>query len=242
MTGSDMLRYLVLAIAISAAPPLSSAAARSARAPVAIDEKCHPEGHFAFLETGTRLYRQGASVALRPMVDVSPAGTLELPSDCVTGWSVTGPGRLSRDRTALSIAADAPVGSTIVVTFVYRNSPVVARLEVIGREAVVLTGTWSQKSVEGCIGAETVGELEFAPDNVFSVTFVPFETYRDYWGHYSYDADSGAIRLNVEGGNLVPDGLDLEGAAELAGGRLRLSGVSLGGRGAGVSGSCTYIF
>jgi hypothetical protein len=203
---------------------------------------CRPEGHFAFLETGTRVYRQGAAIAVRPMVDISPAGTEALAPRCVSGWSVSGPARLSADRATLTIDPQAPAGSEVAVTFRYRDEPVVARLRVVARDAVVLTGTRSQKSAEGCEGAEPVRELEFTPGDGFSVTFSPFETYKDYWGSYTFDPATGAIRLTVKGGNFVPPDLDLDGQAELSQGRLTLRGLNLGSRSGGPPRSCTYVF
>ena len=199
--------------------------------------------HFAFLATDTRIYRQGATIRVTPMVDVSPAGTRELPLRCTSGWSVSGPARLSADRTLLTMDDDAPVGATVAVGFRHAGRPVEARFRVIGRDEVVLTGRWSQRGIEGCGGAETVRELEFGAENRFSVTFTPFETYRDYWGTYAFDPATGALRLTVEGGNFVPPNLDLEGRAELSADGLVLGDMFLGSRqGYSPPGGCTYRF
>jgi hypothetical protein len=117
-----------------------------------------------------------------------------------------------------------------------------ARFQVIGRDEVVLTGRYSQQSVEGCEIPEPIGELEFNPGNRFSVTYRPFESYRDYWGSYDFDPATGRIALKPEGGNFVPSGLDLEGEAKLVDGRLVLSGVFLGSRGGRPQENCTYRF
>lgn len=214
----------------------------SAALPPPPDEACSPPGwHFAFVATGTTVYRQGATIGVTPKVDMSPAGTAELPLRCTSGWSVTGPATLSRDRTSITIAPDAPVGATVTVGFRHLGKAIEAGFKVVAKDEVVLTGLWSQRSLEGC-SAESIGELEFRPDNRFAVTFHPFETYQDYWGSYVWDADTGRIRLTVEGGNFVPPGLDLDGAAELAGGRLRLTGLYLGSRGGSPQSDCTYLF
>jgi hypothetical protein len=217
---------------------------RPAPPPAAPDPECQPPGyHFAFLATDTRIYRQGSVVRLTPMVDVSPAGTRELPLRCTSGWSVSGPARLGADRNILTIDPEAPVGATVAVGFRHAGGPVEARLRVIGRDEVVLTGRRSQRGVEGCAGADRVGELEFGAENRFSVTFTPFETYRDYWGAYAFDPATGALRLTVEGGNFVPPNLDLEGRAELSADGLVLSGMFLGSRqGYAPPGGCTYRF
>ena len=211
--------------------------------PALPDRECVPDYyHFAFLETDTRVYRQGATVKLTPKVDMAPAGTQEVPVRCTSGWSVRGPATLSADRTALTIAPDAPVGALVIVAFRHAGKPVEAQFRVISRDEVVLTGRWSQRSVEGCRIAEPVGELEFMPENRFSVTFRPFETYRDYWGTYSFDAATGRIALEVEGGNFVPPGLDLEGEAERGATGVVLKGLFLGSRQSEPQQDCIYRF
>lgn len=207
------------------------------------DTSClQPDYHFAFVGMDTTVYRQGAVVRLTPMVDRSPAGTAELPLKCTSGWAVTGPATLSPDRKSLTIAPDAPPGAIVHVRFHHAGKPVSTQFRVVARDEIVLTGRYSQKSLEGCHGAEPVRELEFRPENRFSVTFMPFETYKDYWGSYSFDPATKQIKLKVEGGNSVPANLDLEGEAELAEGRLRLKDIFLGSRDGAPQSGCTYLF
>lgn len=207
------------------------------------DTECFPPGHhFAFVATGTTVYRQGAVVKVTPSVDRSPGGTAELPLRCTAAWSVTGPATLSPDRTSVTIAPDAPVGSIVTVGFRHAGKPVEARFKVVSKDEIVLTGRYTQRSLEGCSAHEPIRELEFQPENRFSVTFLPFETYRDYWGTYVFDPATKRIRLTVEGGNFVPSSLDLEGEAELAEGRLRLKHMFLGSRDLTPQSGCTYVF
>jgi hypothetical protein len=211
--------------------------------PPAPDTECFPPGyHFAFLSLDTQIHRQGAKVKLTPEANLAPFGTQPLPARCLSGWSVTGPAKLSPDRSSLTIDSDAPVGSIVTIGFNHGGKPVKAQLRVIGRDEIVLTGRWSQTGVEGCEGVETVGELEFSPGNGFSVTFQPFETYRDYWGSYAFDPASGAISFKVEGGNFTPSGLDLEGRAERSEAGLTLRDVFLGSRYGPPQKDCTYRF
>ena len=208
------------------------------------DPACYPPGyHFAFLETDTQIYRQGATVGVRPMVNVAPAGTQALPLSCTSDWSISGPASLSADRSHVTINPDAAPGASISVTFRHAGKIVAAQLRVVGREEVVLTGRRSQQGSEGCTVPDKIGELEFAPQNRFAVTFVPFETYQDYWGTYEFDPATGLLRLKIEGGNFIPPGLDLEGRAELSSGRLILRDMFLGSRsGYAPDGSCAYVF
>jgi hypothetical protein len=208
------------------------------------DVACNPPYYrFAFLATSTTIYRPGTSVGITPTVDMSPAGTQALPLRCTSGWKVTGPARLSTDGTRLEIAPDAPPGDVVSVSFRHAGRTAETRLTVIGRDEVVLTGTWSQRSTEGCEATDPVRELVFQPGNRFAVTFVPFETYQDYWGTYEFDPASGRLLLKVEGGNNVPARLDLEGKAGLESGRLTLREIFLGSKSGFVPvGGCTYVF
>jgi hypothetical protein len=208
------------------------------------DTACFPPGyHFAFLATSTTVYRQGASVGITPTVDISPAGTQALPLRCTSSWSVSGPAKLSADRTRIEIDPDAAPGATVSVSFRHGGKAVGAELRVIGRDEVVLTGSWSQRSAGGCEAADPVRELVFRPGNRFAVTFYPFETYQDYWGSYEFDPATGRLLLKVEGGNFTPPGLDLEGKAGLESGRLTLSEMFLGSKnGFAPRGGCTYVF
>jgi hypothetical protein len=226
------LRQELLVLA-RAAPP----------APVLPDRECVPEFYnFAFLETDTQVYRQGATVKLIPTFNMQPAGTRAMPVRCTSGWSVTGPATLSADRTSLTIAPDAPVGALVTVAFSHEGKPVRAQFKVIGKDELVLTGRYSQRAVEGCDIPDPVRELEFFPGDRFAVTFQPFETYRDYWGSFAFDQATGRIALKVEGGNSVPAGLDLEGEAKLESGALVLTGVFLGSRHGPPQQGCTYRF
>lgn len=201
--------------------------------------------NFYFIEFDTSIFRQGATVRITPRANNAPAGNRELPLDCTSGWKVTGPARLSADRRSLVIAPDAPRGAKVGISFRYGSEEAGSSFEVIGRDDVVLTGRRTQQSVENCPGAERVGELEFSPGNRFSVTYQPFETYKDYWGTYSFDPSSGRLAMSIEGGNFQPPDVDLEGTARLGSdGRLVLDGFYLGGRrGTSLSPqNCRYIF
>lgn len=95
-----------------------------------------------------------------------------------------------------------------------------------------LVGLWHQASPPCASGAPppaTVEELEFEAGGRFLVTFVPFETYHDYWGPYRYDAATGALTMTAETGNAIPADLDLEGRATLApNGELVVEGIYFG--------------
>jgi len=222
---------------------LSAMAAGQIEPPPTPDTTClYPPDRHNFTTFSTPVFRQGATIHIRPQRDQMPAGYRDLPFECLSGWSIEGPAELSQDRHSLTISPDAPPGAEIILRYNVKGEPVMARLRVVARDAVVLTGTWSQSAAEGCDGLDPVRELEFGPDR-FSVTFTPFESYKDYWGTYRFDPATGALRLTVESGNNVPAGLDLEGTARVEDGHLVLDGMFLGDRnGSPREGGCRYRF
>jgi hypothetical protein len=51
---------------------------------------------------------------------------------------------------------------------------------------------------------QLIGELHFHTKG-FSITYNPFETYKDYWGSYTMDNSQTEIRITVDGGNKLPE-------------------------------------
>ncbi len=98
-----------------------------------------------------------------------------------------------------------------------------------------LTGRWREEAQVLCdtgqeiAPAQPIGELIFEKGSDFKVTWVAFETYVDYWGLYSYDAQTGALTMTVSRGNYIPSDPDLSGTAVIdARGRLVLNDMWLG--------------
>jgi len=91
----------------------------------------------------------------------------------------------------------------------------------------VLNGFWVEQARLECDGSRTellrgdgIGELWFG-NGEFTVTFSPFETYRDYWGTPQalvdrLDDHRGTLVLAVEDGNQIPPNLDIDGRYELS--------------------------
>jgi hypothetical protein len=102
-------------------------------------------------------------------------------------------------------------------------------------EANQLVGTWIERAQLACedgtasAAPQAIGELVFERDGGFSVTWFPFETYKDYWGEYSLNESDGTLQLKVAGGNYIPSDLDLSGAYHIdETGALRLEDLWLG--------------
>lgn len=95
-------------------------------------------------------------------------------------------------------------------------------------------GWWSEVSYrcgDGAVVENPIGEVWFCGPR-YSVTFFPFEVYKDYWGQYTYAPGSGRIRFEVAGGNQVPaDDADLSGVVlQPSDDVLVLEGLSFGSR------------
>jgi hypothetical protein len=75
-----------------------------------------------------------------------------------------------------------------------------------------------------------IGELLFQANGTFSVTWAPFEVYRDYWGTYTFDHQTSILELVIESGNHIPENVDLNGQLQVdENGRLLLENMWLGG-------------
>jgi len=70
--------------------------------------------------------------------------------------------------------------------------------------------------------------LEFRADGWFSVTWRPFETYRDYWGHWSLNERTRELELVIHGGNNRPADFMGHGQITISEGSLHLGEISLG--------------
>jgi hypothetical protein len=95
-------------------------------------------------------------------------------------------------------------------------------------------GRWEEVAQLGSDGtsesrpAKPIRELPLHAQG-FSVTWKPFETYKDYWGTYVLNADDGTIQMVVAAGNYVPEDFDGTGSLVLdEAGDLVLRGVWLG--------------
>jgi hypothetical protein len=59
---------------------------------------------------------------------------------------------------------------------------------------------------------DPIREIAFRTNGSFTVTWLPFETYVDYWGSYTLDPDAGTIEMIIDHGNYVPQDVDLSGS------------------------------
>lgn len=90
-----------------------------------------------------------------------------------------------------------------------------------------LVGKWRQQDGQ-CGVTLDVKELEFRADGWFSVTWRPFETYRDYVGSWSFNERTRELELTIEGGNNRPSDFIGQGRIRLSENLLDLGDISLG--------------
>lgn len=90
-----------------------------------------------------------------------------------------------------------------------------------------LIGTWRQDRTE-CGDAAPVAELIFRADGQFSVTWFPFETYKDYWGAWRYDEATRLLALSIDGGNYIPQDFAPSAVINVDAHQLSLGAISLG--------------
>lgn len=234
-----LVRLGVIALALCAQPAMAKETSAACINGIA---------HFLSVEPAPA--RQGATLRLTPIRGPGYAQEAE-PGVCITGWALSDPklARFTPDHSAIIIADDATPGAKLTISYRTRDPKVALRnvtatLTIVARDAVVLTGTRGQSGQAGCDGVEPIGEMKFAADGTFAVTFQPFETYVDYWGTYRFDPVTGALTLTVTGGNFQPPRLMLNGTARLEGKHLVLEGMFLGSRSdfAPPASGCTYRF
>jgi len=154
-------------------------------------------------------------------------------------WSIA-PGdgaRIDRTTGLLMIDPSTPSGSVFTVRADVEGGRRVVAVEahVFTAEANPLVGFWLETAQLECetetevIPEQPIDELVFGADGTFSVTWFPFEVYKDYWGTYTFDLTRGTLELVVTGGNYIPP--DVDGRGQLAwdaSGRLVLTELWLG--------------
>lgn len=223
-----------LTLSACATPPAPELDAPVTQA--AVDDACTQTQGYLVLTVSPALARQGATLTVRAAISPAPWSSESLPSSCLSSLDASPAGVVSvaPGRDAITIAADAAPGTEVTLTARHRQETGSVRFRVVGRDEVVLTGTWVQDRVKCDPGREPgqpLAELKFTDDGKFGATWQPFESYVDYWGSVAFDPATGAVALTPTGGNFVPSLLDVEGKARLDGERrLILEGVYLGDR------------
>jgi hypothetical protein len=137
----------------------------------------------------------------------------------------------------LTIDLATPSGSVFTVRADVENGRriVEAEVAVFTPDANPLVGWWREGAQMTCdtgadvVPAEPIEEVVFDAAGTFTVTWFPFEVYKDYWGTYAFDLERGTLDLTIEGGNYVPPDVDGSGRFAADGvGQLLLTELWLG--------------
>lgn len=156
----------------------------------------------------------------RPIPPQCANEILAVPADAIS---------LNEEGTAFRISENARPGQIVAILVMVEGRQIYETIEIVGAESIVLDGRYREQDNPGCPDRWTIGELHFEPDNRFSVTWQPFEAYKDYWGTYRFDAETGTIDLLASGGSHIPDGVDLSGQMRFEGdNRLVFEGFNFG--------------
>ena len=165
----------------------------------------------------------GESVTLDPMFTPSPWAFERLPAGCVGELSVHPEGaveftRLEDGTPVATVTDQAENGGVITIRTVYAGEePITATLSAYDPSTNPLVGIWEQIAYEGCPAGSRILELNFRADGTFSVTWTPFEGYRDYWGSYGFEQETGLLTLEIDGGNHIPEDVNVEEVGFLEG-------------------------
>lgn len=173
-----------------------------------------------------------ASVTLGESIEVKPGESRTLSiykwECCVYPVTVRANVRYSADASTafeltpdgyLTISRLAPAGLTFRIYGSVDGGRRIISTEVIvvTPDAFPLRGYWSQTQTLHCDGSagpadNPIQELAFHANGRFSVTWFPFEVYKDYWGFYSAGLPgSGHLSMAMQGGNYMPSGFRGDG-------------------------------
>jgi hypothetical protein len=153
---------------------------------------------------------------------------------CLSGWTISeGAHAVLHSGLGLVITApDAPEGAEFQISARIagqsQESTVRGFVRVTDPGLHPLAGNWTEVQEKSCSGgawrkpATPIGELVFKAGGTFTLTRSPFERYLDYWGTYRHVAASGALALEITGGNTIPSNHSATGRA-----RIMPSGVLL---------------
>ena len=189
---------------------------------------------------------RGNAYTLTPYFSTHPGAADRLPPGCVGDLSASPVEAVSWSRrddgTAVAtITEQAEIGKPIYIKTRYAGSESISLvLNVYEAKANPLIGFWVQEKDETCEPGSRIRELIFNADGTFSATWMPFETYKDYWGEYEYDLETSVLTLKPRRGNHIPDTVK-SGKIKLENGTLTpLEGMSFGTNGQGKSCSSPF--
>lgn len=242
-----LLSACLIAVSACAQAPDNVVVAADEPAPEQIITDHEACGFYPAIFVNPAIARQGADIKVVISEPVGPYPPRPVPPELLTGWKATPAGQvdLSRDGSKFTVLPTAAPGTDVTLSASFCGQRDITRtIRVVGKDELVLTGAWREQS-KVCTGEtpqDPVNELEFKDTGDFSITYFPFESYRDFWGKAEFDAKSGALAMTTTGGNRVPDSADLSGTVTLKDEKtLILEGFFLS-QPQTTGGVCTYTF
>ena len=161
-----------------------------------------------FFTTETRSVKAGDVISLQPYFIAYPGMSEPLPAACLRDIKINAANggvvyQTDSGEPFIRVADDARVGNVYTIAALYRDQSVIGRFSVFNPKADPLVGRYSQSSVD-CPADGVINEVVFSADGTFSVTWMPFESYKDYWGRYDFDPETSELSLTVKSGNDIP--------------------------------------
>ena len=208
-------------------------AGSSGLAPTLSGEACPDIGDRAyFFWMEARSAEPGDKIAMFPYWTDMPGAYNDLPAGCLDDLGVHPESAVTftRQEDGLPIAEISPdveAGTRILLEATYHGHSLIGPVEVYRAADNPLVGMWRQDG-EGCPENSAIQELVFTGGGDFSVTWTPFEVYKDYWGTYTYDPETGAVHLEVESGNQIPEDIVPDGSVIAGETGLSFEGLSFG--------------
>jgi hypothetical protein len=227
-----------LALAACATQPAPAPGSASTGSAASAGACQWPEGHILLIAGGFEALEVKPGESVQLGIESTPGRfgtTTPLPASCRPTWSLEPAGAARIDAAGrLTVPAGTPVGTAFLAAAEVNGERARREVRVADPEPSAIVGRWRQAGPAECggvaVAADSMGieELILRPTGQFSVTWLPFETYKDYWGRYEYDRATGRLKFQVEGGNRVPPGIDLDGRATVEDGRLVMRDIWLG--------------
>lgn len=150
-------------------------------------------------------------------------------------WSVEPAGLATIDDNGRLVVSAAAGGRMLFVTARLANDEALSTtIPVADASVAPLVGNWHEEARLSCDSKlwlpppEPIRELHVSASGGFSVTWTPSESYVDYSGDYTYDGNTGALKLANLAGNYVPKDVVTKGTARVENGKLVLSAIWLG--------------
>ena len=154
----------------------------------------------------------GEHLSLYPYASAYPGMMEERPGGCIGKIDIMPEEALVtverlEDGTPYFVIDEAAEPGTIRFEAEFNGErSIYGEFNIVDPVASPLVGYWAQRPEEGeCAPESIIRELSFFGDGRFSLTWQPFEAYRDYWGDYTYDASSGMLTFEIKGNNFIPE-------------------------------------